>query len=589
MGGTVVAGGRTAARRVSTGRRRAVRGTLFSVRTHVVVLILVIVTPLLAFSAALVLRAALNEQDVMANTVRERTRAAAATLDHELGSLRSRMLMLAGSSLLQEGDVAAFTRAAADMAAAAGAGIVLTDLSGQELVNTLARPGDPLPASPDPAASRRIASTGEPEVSSLTRDPATGEMYIAIDVPVLHAGRLAHVLSLNLARLLPRMAADLNLPQEWLLVISDRDGHTLERSFESERFVGQMGSAAALRHFRAADEGWFTAVSRDGVPMSVAFAHVKVSGWTVAVGIPDAVLFAPVHHSTRLLILSGVAVLAIGLALALAIGHRISGAITGLVGRAELVGLGERIDLPETGVREIDAVARSLHQAGERLHQNALERSELLARTITAQEAERRRIARELHDGLGQYLSALRLGFSAIEPDCSANPAAHERLCRLTSLASDLGRELNRIAWELRPMALDDLGLRRAVTEYLEEWADRSHLRIDLEINLRDGRLPQEVETALFRVLQELIANVVKHAGAHRVDVVLETRDGEVRLIVEDDGKGLDLAPRSDKPAPGIRHLGLVGVRERLALVGGSLELESGLHGGMTAYVRIPL
>ncbi len=523
MGGTAVAGGQAAARRSSTGSRRAVRGTRFSVRTHIVVLILVIVMPLLAFSAALVLRAAANEQDIMANTVRERTRAAAAAIDHELGSLRSRMLILANSSHLQDGDVAAFAPEAATMAAAAGGSIVLTDLTGQELINTLVKPGDPLPALPDPAALRRVASTGEPEVSSLTRDPATGDMYIAINVPVIHAGQVAYILGLNLARLLPRMIADLDLPQEWLAVIADRDGHTLERSFEAERFVGQTGSPAALQHFRTADEGWFTIVSRDGVPMSVAFAHVKFSGWTVAVGIPDAVLFRPVRYSICLLILSGVAVLAIGLTLALAIGHRISGAIIGLVRRAEMVGLGERTDLPQTGIREIDAVACSLHHTGERLQQHARERSELLARTITAQEAERRRIARELHDGLGQYLVALRVGFSAIEPDCSCNPAAQQRLCRLKSLAGDLSRELNRIAWELRPLALDDLGLRRAVTEYLEEWADRSGLQIDLEINLGDRRLPQEVETALFRVLQELIANVIKHAGADRVDVV--TRD----------------------------------------------------------------
>lgn len=213
----------------------------------------------------------------------------------------------------------------------------------------------------------------------------------------------------------------------------------------------------------------------------------------------------------------------------------------------------------------------------------------LLHRTLTAQEGERKRIARELHDGLGQYLTALRLGFNGIESACAGDRAAQQRMTELKRLAGDLGRELNRMAWELRPMALDDLGLRRAVTQYLEEWAERSRLQIELEVKLDDRRLPQAVETALFRVLQEAITNVMKHADANRVSVILEAADDMVRLIVEDDGRGFDLDTGADEQALGIRHLGLLGVRERLALVGGSLEVESPAQGGTTIYVCIPV
>ncbi len=156
-------------------------------------------------------------------------------------------------------------------------------------------------------------------------------------------------------------------------------------------------------------------------------------------------------------------------------------------------------------------------------------------------------------------------------------------------LAGEIGHELNRIAWELRPRALDDLGLRRAVTQYLEEWADRSRLHIDLEINLDDRRLPQVIETAVFRVLQEAITNVVKHSGADRVGVVLNADDKEVRLIVEDNGHGFEIAQRSEDLALGIGHLGLLGLRERLALAGGNLEVESNAQAGTAVYARIPL
>jgi chemotaxis family two-component system sensor kinase Cph1 len=185
-------------------------------------------------------------------------------------------------------------------------------------------------------------------------------------------------------------------------------------------------------------------------------------------------------------------------------------------------------------------------------------------------------------------LTALRLGLSAIEPHIAWGETARQRLAELKDLTADLGGELNRMAWELRPMALDDLGLRTAITQYLEEWGERAGLRIDLEIALDERRLPQAVETALFRVLQEAITNVVKHSGADQVGVILETTDGEVRLIIEDNGHGFVL-DNGTELALEMKHFGLLGVRERLALVKGSLDVESAPNGGTTVYVRVPI
>ena len=575
-------------RRARTVWLRVVLSSRFSVRTHVIGLILVIVVPLLAFSAFLVLRFAAHEQDFMANTVRERTREAAAAIDHELGVLRARLLILAGSHYLQAGDLTAFHAQALEAVNPEGLSVALSDPEGRELMNTRTQRDTRSGMSADPTVTRHVAATLVPEVSNLTRDTVTGEIFVAVSVPVLRDGRAIYVLSLNIAPLLPRLLADLNLPADWIVTIADRGGTTIARNREADRFVGQLSGSAALELFRTSDEGWFPVISREGIPVYAAFARVKFSGWTVAMGIPDAVLFAPVRRSTWILILTGGVALALALLFAAVIGRRIASAIAGLADYAEAVGRGEHNNLPATGISETDAVARSLHLASERLQQSAQERTMLLDRTVTAQEAERKRIARGLHDGLGQYLTALRLGFSAIEPYCACNRTAQQQLTELKTLAAELGRELNRIAWELRPMALDDLGLHQAVAQYLEEWAERSQLQIDLEINLGDCRLPQPVETALFRVLQEAVSNVVKHAGAGRVGVILEAAKSEVRLIVEDDGRGFD-SNGADGQGLGTQHLGLLGVRERLALVGGSLEVESSVQGGTTVYVRIPL
>ena len=163
----------------------------------------------------------------------------------------------------------------------------------------------------------------------------------------------------------------------------------------------------------------------------------------------------------------------------------------------------------------------------------------MLHQAVLAQENERKRIARELHDSLGQYLTALQLGLSAVGRRCAADADATAELAKLRDLTAEIGGEVNRMAWELRPTALDDLGLETAITQYLEEWAERSRLRFDLQVNLGDRRLPQTVETTVYRALQEAVTNVVRHANAAQVAVILEAKEQQLQLIVEDDGKGM--------------------------------------------------
>jgi signal transduction histidine kinase len=161
-------------------------------------------------------------------------------------------------------------------------------------------------------------------------------------------------------------------------------------------------------------------------------------------------------------------------------------------------------------------------------------------------------------------------------------------LAGLKALTGELGRAVTRMAWELRPVPLDELGLAPAVVHYLEEWAERSGVDVDIEMRLGNRHVPAAVESVLFRVLQEATTNVAKHAAASRVGVIMEAKGEDVRLIVEDNGAGFTSA--SDGPAePATSHLGLVGMRERLALVRGCLEVESAPGAGTTLFVRIPL
>jgi chemotaxis family two-component system sensor kinase Cph1 len=239
-------------------------------------------------------------------------------------------------------------------------------------------------------------------------------------------------------------------------------------------------------------------------------------------------------------------------------------------------------------VAEGERVAAQLKQESDRRAILEHELSRVLRRTVVEQEAERRRIARELHDRLGQYLTAIRLDLDAITRDLTASGTVKARVDRLKILTADAGREVNHLAREIRPTALDDLGLQMAVQQLIEEWGERSALTFDLHLTLEGRRLKPAVETVLYRALQEAILNVVKHAEARRVGIILEASETEVRLIAEDDGKGFALAD-SDAAGSSSTRLGLLGMRERLALVGGSMEIETSPGQGTTLLIHVPL
>jgi len=144
-------------------------------------------------------------------------------------------------------------------------------------------------------------------------------------------------------------------------------------------------------------------------------------------------------------------------------------------------------------------------------------------------------------------------------------------------------QDVRRLAVELRPSALDDFGLGTAVERLAETFREQTGMQVDLEAQLGDERLPSEVETALYRIVQEALANIVKHAGATRVSILLTHKDTSVAAVIEDDGAGFDPA------AVGDDVLGLVGMRERVGLVGGRLRIESGDGAGTTIVAEVPL
>jgi signal transduction histidine kinase len=268
---------------------------------------------------------------------------------------------------------------------------------------------------------------------------------------------------------------------------------------------------------------------------------------------------------------------------------RLLGARTGLwvplIARGRAIGvlaahdkLGADVRFTETDLRLAETFATRAAVAvdlSERIARDSLRR------VVEAQELERRRLARELHDETGQALTSILLGLKGLEErmdDAESREAAEE----LRELVVSTLQDVRRLAVELRPSALDDFGLVAALERLTGSFAEQTGIAVDFQTALAEERLPEEVETAIYRIVQESLTNVVKHARARRVSILLARKDGAVKAVVEDDGQGFD-------PAEPTGGSGLVGMRERLALLGGRLAVESAPDRGTTVAAEVPV
>jgi PAS domain S-box-containing protein len=241
-------------------------------------------------------------------------------------------------------------------------------------------------------------------------------------------------------------------------------------------------------------------------------------------------------------------------------------------------------EFSQHGTRYFSSIVRD---TTERV-QAAEVRSRLLEQVISAQEEERRRIARELHDETGQSLMSLLVGLHAIEAAGSAREA-HTLARKYREIAALALEEVRRMAMGLRPSVLDDLGLAAAVERYAEQYAKSYGISVDVHCQgLEDHRLPSSVETAVYRIIQEALTNIAKHAQATVASIVIEPQPAFLQTIVEDNGCGFDVQQTLHSSGR-TAHFGLHGMRERAGLINGTIEIESTVGRGTTIYVQVPL
>jgi signal transduction histidine kinase len=215
------------------------------------------------------------------------------------------------------------------------------------------------------------------------------------------------------------------------------------------------------------------------------------------------------------------------------------------------------------------------------------ERDVVLMRLYRANHDERLRLARDLHDNTGQHIAGLGLGLRQLERHVSTADG-HAQIDRLRGQLDHVSQELRRIAFALRPAALDDFGLTIAVRTLVEEWAETCGILTDFQSAGREPPLASEVEITLFRVCQEALTNIVKHApDATRVSVTVQYRETAISLTIEDNGSGCSEDTMTTARLLALKKFGIVGMRERIAMIGGTFEVETSEGGGTTLYARI--
>ena len=235
-------------------------------------------------------------------------------------------------------------------------------------------------------------------------------------------------------------------------------------------------------------------------------------------------------------------------------------------------------ELIESRTQQLDASASKLTTAEVR---------DLFRRLVTVQEEERRRIAREIHDHMGQQMTGLRMTLEALRGKLESSPDLREEVRKSERLVGELDQSVDFLAWQLRPATLDHLGLPETLDDLVRTWSERVGVAAECRVlGAETHSLPAETTINLYRIAQEALQNIHKHAHADHVSVVFEIRDRLAILIIEDNGRGFTVtqSPARDQPT-----MGLINMRERTLLMGGELEIESTPSGGTTVFVRVPL
>jgi two-component system sensor histidine kinase UhpB len=356
----------------------------------------------------------------------------------------------------------------------------------------------------------------------------------------------------------------------------DAPTHWMEHADALSRYLLAVPGAALAAFALYRQSRWARAQDRPGLAFnflmaSLGFAAYSLTQMLVA---PGDVFLAPYLNSAVFLELTGIPIQVVRAICAIVITY-------GLVRAIQVVDDERQAEL----IAAQEARLQALKQLQRDLTKREALRHELLRHTVIAQEDERARIARELHDETAQFLTALSLNLATLKNACPGDQKTEQLLERLQTLSQQMSQGIQQMVHDLRPAQLDDLGLVSALQVLVDEVRSRTGLDVTLQVDGDHRRIDPLIETVLFRVAQESLTNVIRHAGCEHADVGLEYTPERVSVRIQDNGVGFN--PQEIHSPP--RGWGLEGMRERAESVGGDLKLKSVPGRGTLVEVQVPL
>lgn len=389
----------------------------------------------------------------------------------------------------------------------------------------------------------------------------------------------------DLQRLLDETQA--HLPDVAYLLALDATGRVLADTLEGEPSAELLAANPPPQ-----DSPSRTALlqTERGAVRDIAVPILEGKAGIIRVGMSEQRVAEEVGWLTRRLARVTAVIAALGMLAAWWLTRIFSRPIGELIGVTRAVQQGDfRARATVRAADEVGELAAAFNEMTAALQQKEAVRQKLLRRVIEAGEDERKRLARELHDQTGQLLTSLIAGLGALE-SCAPDEACRNKLVELRALAAQTLEEVHDVSLALRPSALDDAGLVAALQNHCENFARRFNVEVDCQaVGLNGGdRLPAELEVTLYRIVQEAITNAVRHGRATAVHVLLQRKDSAVLAVIEDNGEGFDVAAWRTG-ALGANRLGLLGIEERAALLGGTLRIESAPGRGTRLFVEIPV
>jgi len=480
-----------------------------------------------------------------------------------------------------------------------------------------------------PPVSESILS-GKPIVSNLFEIRPQKKKAVFALIPIVKSGRTLGVIVGEIDPTGPALAnviQPVKIGETGYIEIIDGNGFVLA-STKAEDILTESdhgGILSALINARRSTVGTCHSCHQEGITDQpkkeiMAFAPLSDIPWGINIRQAEKEALAPVESMKRRFLTFGAVLFAAALILTLGVAQSVIAPIKSLTmsarriasgnlfepisisGDDEIGQLGKTLDEMRIKLKDsLDEIAAWTRELEGRVDERTKEtlslyeelrikeekRGELLRGIISAQEEERKRIARELHDEMSQTLAAMLISLEAVR-EASSPELLEVKIENARKLALRAIDSTHRMIFDLRPAILDDLGLSAAIKWFAEERLNPLGINFRYEGNLFEKRFQTQVETVLFRVAQEAITNIAKHSQAENVIINLELQDSLITLEIEDDGNGFDLASISSTKS-GSRGLGLLGMKERVLLLDGTLEVESQPGSGTRIVIRVPL